>query len=203
MKLKNGAKHALTLTAAGAVICASISVGAPANAASLQSSGEAVPEATWTALDDAISKTGVFDGAAAASAGASSELINDFATGWAATGGTVTHASVDESMLNVAEAATPRACVGRNSLDYTGIQLNAYLNSCNSSRVLGMVNQGAGVGVIAAAVTSWTGVGGVAAGAIAGALAISSGLITTCTAKGRGMAAHMIPPTAVMWCNNQ
>lgn len=68
---------------------------------------------------------------------------------------------------------------------------------------IGMVSSAAGVGVIAAAVTSWTGVGGLAAGTIAGTFAVSAGLIQTCSANGRGMAAHMIPPTAVMWCNNQ
>lgn len=138
----------------------------------------------------------------ATSAGVAPELVNDFATGWAVAGGSVSDATLDGRIL-AAAAAAPRACAGRNSLDYTGIQLNAYLNSCNSARLLGMVNQGAGVAVIAAAVTGWTGVRGVTAGAIAGVFAISGGLITTCSARGRGMAAHMIPPTAVMWRNNQ
>lgn len=203
MKTTNRAARTITVTAAAALLGASTMIPIPASASTVRADETTIPDATWSALNGAISSSHVFDGQVATSAGVAPELVNDFATGWAAAGGSVSDATLDGRILAAAEAAAPRACTGRNSLDYTGIQLNAYLNSCNSARLLGMVNQGAGVAVIAAAVTGWTGVGGVAAGTIAGVFAISGGLITTCSARGRGMAAHMIPPTAVMWCNNQ
>lgn len=184
----------------GTALIASPAAASPSGA---DSAPGGVPGTTWAALDDAIGMDGVFDGAQARAGGAAAWMVDDFATGWAATGNPVRAASVDRVLVEAVESASARACVGRNRLDYTGLQLNAYLNSCNSAKLLGMVSSAAGVGVIAAAVTSWTGVGGLAAGTIAGTFAVSAGLIQTCSANGRGMAAHMIPPTAVMWCNNQ
>ncbi|WP_121368111.1 hypothetical protein [Frondihabitans australicus] len=132
-------------------------------------------------------------------------MVDDFATGWSAAGREVTNATVDTVTVSMALAAEPRvrACVGKNSYDYTGLQLNAYMNSCNSAKFLGLITSGAGLATIAAVVTAATGVGAVVAGTIAGAMTVASGAVTTCTARGRGMVAHNIPPTVAVWCNNQ
>lgn len=193
--------HLVLSAAASTVLLTSLFIAAPASASP---SPAEIPDSSWIALDAAIAGT-VFDGAKASAAGVPAALVSEFATGWRVAGNATANVVVDERLMQELETdtATARACAGRNSLDYTGLQLNAYLNSCNSAKLLGMVTSAAGVGVVAAAVTSWTGVGGVAAGAIAGAFTVSAGIIQVCSANGRGIAAHMIPPTAAMWCNNQ
>ncbi|WP_144760968.1 hypothetical protein [Curtobacterium sp. 9128] len=189
----------LVIGAVTSVLAASL-VASPAVAADQAPS--AVSDSSWSALDRAIDGS-TFDGRTALEAGVDPALVEDFATGWAITGKPTENVDVDVDLVRELGQISARACSGKNRLDYTGIQLNAYLDSCNSSKLLGMVQQAAGVGVIAAAITSWTGVGGLAAGTIAGALAISAGVLQVCSSNGRGIAAHMIPPTAVMWCNNQ
>lgn len=189
-----------------ATVVAGLITAAPASAdTTVESRASTVSDRTWAALDDGIGTDGVFDGDGPRRAGVSEELINDFATGWSSAGRSVSGAAVDTALVERARTAqaSVRTCVGKNRLDYTGIQINLYLNSCKAASVLGLVNSGAGIAVIAAAVTAATGVGALAAGVIAGVLGVSAGVLTSCTARGRGIAAHNIPPSAVMWCNNQ
>jgi hypothetical protein len=161
---------------------------------------------SWQELYGAVDEASeTFDGARAESSGADPRIVEDFAAGWSASGNRSVNVAVDQQRVEEIRALLPKArtCTGKNSSDYTGLQLNLYLNSCNSAKILGLVSGGAGIATIAAVVTSATGVGGVVAGTIAGTLAIMSGALTTCTANGRGMVAHNIPPTAALWCNNQ
>lgn len=96
-----------------------------------------------------------------------------------------------------------RACAGKNRWDYTGLQLNVSLNSCNTNRLLGAIASGAGAATVVGIITAATGIGGAAAGIIAGGLAIAGGILTSCAAKGRGVAIHNIAPGPVVWCNGQ
>ncbi|KTR03620.1 hypothetical protein [Curtobacterium luteum] len=147
----------------------------------------------------------MFDGAAARAAGADASDIDDFATGWVIAGGRVENATVDEALVKKVQlsADVARACSGRNRWDYTGIQLNIYLNSCNTTRLLGAIGAGAGGATLVGIVTAATGLGAAAADALAGGLAIAGGVLTSCSAKGRGVAIHNIPPGPVVWCNGQ
>lgn len=197
-------------TVGAAVTAATVVLGmmtaAPAAADTIAGSGTpTLSDRTWAALGDGIGTDGVFDGDVPRRAGVPEGLIDDFATGWSAEGGSVTGAAVDTAVVERARTAqaSVRSCVGKNRLDDAGIQINLYLNPCKAASVLGLVTSGAGIAVIAAAVTAATGVGALAAGVIAGVLGVSAGVLTSCTARGRGIAAHNIPPSAVMWCNNQ
>jgi len=188
-------------------LCGSVLVASPATAApASESSTSTLSSETFVTLQSAIDvKTGTFDGAEAAAAGVPAPIVDDFATGWAAGGNPVTGASVNVDELAAVRAATPeiRACSGRNRWDYTGIQLNVYINSCNSDTLIGLLTTGTGIATIAAALTAITGLGVVAAGAVAGVLGAVTGVLTTCAARGRGIVIHNIPPGPVVWCNGQ
>jgi hypothetical protein len=213
-KIMNSSKFRAGTTALGIAtltgLLATMLFAAPANAATLEPRSTpptpAISESEWATLDSSIDvRSHVFDGASAARNGVDAAIVNDFATGWVAAGNTAIHATVDQSKVESFGLTTlnVQGCAGKNRVDYTGLQLNMYLNSCNSSKIVGMVTAGAGVASIAAVITSWTGAGGAIAGVLAGVVAISAGVLTTCSAKGRGIAGHMIPPTSIMWCNNQ
>ena len=183
-------------------IAVSAAVASPAQAAT---EDQLDPETTDALQTGITPGSRTFDGAIARAAGASPENIEAFATGWVIAGGTAQHAPVDREMLQAvaAQSAVIRACAGKNRWDYTGLQLNVYLNSCNTTRLLGAIASGAGAATVVGIITAATGIGGAAAGVIAGGLAIAGGILTSCAAKGRGVAIHNIAPGPVVWCNGQ
>ncbi|MEK6311027.1 MAG: hypothetical protein V4737_06250 [Curtobacterium sp.] len=175
----------------------------PAAPASASSAG---PASAPHGLEAGISTVDrLFDGAAARAAGADASTVDDFATGWVIAGGRVENVTVNDTLVEAVldSGDVARACSGRNRWDYTGIQLNIYLNSCNTTRLLGAIGAGAGGATLVGIVTAATGLGAAAAGAIAGGLAIAGGVLTSCSAKGRGVAIHNIPPGPIVWCNGQ
>lgn len=186
--------------AAVCVLGAAVLPAAPASASS------AGPASAPHGLEAGISTVDrLFDGAAARAAGADASTVDDFATGWVIAGGRVENVTVNDTLVEAVldSGDVARACSGRNRWDYTGIQLNIYLNSCNTTRLLGAIGAGAGGATLVGIVTAATGLGAAAAGAIAGGLAIAGGVLTSCSAKGRGVAIHNIPPGPIVWCNGQ
>lgn len=180
---------------------------APANAtpARTPATSSALPPEATTALEAAISATGTFDGRRAISAGVTQSTADDFATGWAAAGKPTRNASIDQAVIAKVREALPslRACSGKNRWDYTGIQLNIYLDSCNTTRVARILGTAGGVTAAAAAITAVTGIGLAVAGTFAGLLTIAGGIVTICSARGKGVAIHNIPPGPAVWCNGQ
>lgn len=167
---------------------------------------EPTSSADWSALDAAIDRSaGRFDGTIARAAGVDDDVVDEFATGWVASGGTALDADVDDNVVQALSSAANsiQACAGKNSTDHTGPQYNYYLNSCNTAKVLGMIAVGAGVAAIAAAITSMTGAGAAVAGIVAGALTVAGGVVAVCSSNGRGIVAHILQFTNVVWCNNQ
>jgi hypothetical protein len=192
-----------------------VSLIATAVAASMLIGSQAVPasaapaptpasnsDQTWAALEQAIQPSDVFDGASAERDGVPTEVIDSFASGWAIGGRAVVNATIDQQEVADARRAL-RACVGKNRWDYTGLQVNVYANSCVTTQAIGMLTAGGGVAGAAAAIAAATGVGIPIAGGIAAGMAIALGTMTVCSAKGRGMVLHMIPPTPAVWCNAQ
>jgi len=143
-----------------------------------------------------------FDGQEALSAGAQIDDVSAFAAGYAAGGGTTTHATIDSRLLAMFSTGI-LSCSGKNSQDFTGAQANLYLNSCVSNDVSGKLAQGAGAAAIAGLIASETGIGGFAGGIIAGLLTIASGAVASCNKAGRGIVVHQIPLTGITWCNGQ
>lgn len=191
-------------------LCASLLVASPATASPPTTGKETATASLSTETSEALEaaidrRSGTFDGSTAREAGVPSSVADDFATGWVAGGKTAENADIDPAELAAARQAVSdvRACAGRNRWDYTGIQLNVYLNSCNTTRLIGLINTGSGVATIAAAITAFTGLGVAIAGALAGVLGVAGGILTTCSARGRGIVVHNIPPGPVVWCNGQ
>ncbi|WP_420368654.1 hypothetical protein [Curtobacterium sp. L1-20] len=210
MKFLTAPPRVALAAVATSALCASLLVASPATAApdttTLEAARGSLSAETSERLEAAIDRrTDTFDGAAARKSGVPSSITDDFATGWVAAGKSATNAVVDSDELAAARRVVPdvRACAGRNRWDYTGIQLNVYLNSCNTTRVIGLINTGSGVATLAAAITAFTGLGVAIAGALAGVLGIAGGVLTTCSARGRGIVIHNIPPGPVVWCNGQ
>ncbi|ROQ37313.1 hypothetical protein EDF46_2769 [Frondihabitans sp. PhB188] len=165
-----------------------------------------VPSSSWVALDEAVDRENrLFDGDLARRAGVTETVITDFATGWVAAGNRAENSTLDAKELMALQGSelTVLACAGKNRVDHTGLQYNYYLNSCNTSKLVSAIAVGAGAAAIAAVIMAATGVGAVAAGIVAGALTIAGGVIGMCSSKGRGIVAHIIQYTNVVWCNNQ
>ena len=177
-------------------------VAAPANAASTSRSMSA--DDTMTALASGIdAATRTFDGAAARLHGAPSAEVSDFAAGWQFAGGTIVNVTPTTISAAATPTPAPRACRGANRADYTGLQANVYLDSCNTTRAIALIGGGASVATVAGAIASWTGVGALAAGLAAGALGLVGAVLNGCAAKGTGVGMHNIPPTPVTWCAAQ
>lgn len=189
---------ALFTTTLGAAPADAMPAGTPAPSSAL-------PPQVTTALEAAIDATGTFDGRRAISAGVTPSTADDFATGWAAAGKPTRDATIDQVAIAEVRDALPslRACSGKNRWDYTGIQLNVYLDSCNTTRVAGILGTAGGVTAAAAAITAVTGIGLAVAGTFAGLLAIAGGIVTICSARGKGVVIHNIPPGPAVWCNGQ
>jgi len=192
--------------AVGAIVasalCATLLTAAPASAEE-RTTPPAVSDQQARALDAGVDvSTRVFDVEAAISAGGDPGVVDEFAEGYAAGGGTVRGLRDTPSAVADSAASSLLRCSGKNSFDVTGFQANLYLNSCVSNDVIGKLNQGAGVAGIAGVVASETGIGAAALVA-AGVLAIAGGALTSCNAKGRGTVSHNIPGSAIAWCNSQ
>lgn len=190
------------VAAATAALLGSMLVVSPAQAATNDQTDPKTAEALQAGVTES-SRT--FDGAVARSEGASTADIEDFATGWTIAGGTVQNAPVDRDLVQAvaARADVILACTGKNRWDYTGLQLNVYLNSCNTNKLLGAIATGAGATVAVGIITGATGLGAAAAGIIAAGLGVAGGILTICAANGRGVAIHNIAPGPVVWCNGQ
>ncbi len=182
-------------------LVASVASVSPAHAAPSDPSAASL----GAALSSAIGSDGVFDGDRARAIGVSTEAVDAFATGRSLVGLASRHAAVDRQLVDEVERSTAvvRACAGKNRWDHTGIQLNVYLNSCNTTRLLGVLGASAGVATAIGIITAATGLGGAAAGIIAAGLAVAGGVLTACSSRGRGTVIHNIPPGSVVWCNNQ
>lgn len=196
------------VAATAAALFGSMLVGSPAQAAETtpSASAGAITEATVQSLFDATDRTtNQFDGAIARQDGVDLATVDSYATGFAATGGTVQNATVNRDQAEKLRAAAVdiQACAGKNRSDYTGLQLNVYLNSCNTNKVLVLI--GGGVSVISAltAILGVTGLGAAACAALAGLLALAGTFLGLCASNGRGTVIHNIPPSSVTWCNSQ
>lgn len=177
-------------------------VANPAHAAMSESSSQ-LSDTEITALFAGVdTTTRTFDADQARASGADAALLEEFASGYLAGGGTVRHISVDP-----AEVAELRGntvfCSGKNRFDVTGLQANLYMNSCVSNDVVGKLAQGAGLAAILALISAETGVGPVVGGIVAGLLTIGGGALASCNSKGRGTVSHNITGSALVWCNSQ
>lgn len=198
--------NTILASAATVAIAASALVASPATAsARTPAEPPRLAERTVQALYDATDpRTHVFDGGEARASGVEAGLVDDYATGFAATGGSIRGATVDSARLSALRAAGDvRACSGRTRSDYTGAQLNVYLSSCNTNRLLAVIGGGTGVVGTIAGILAPTGLGAAAAGALAGVLAVAGAFLGVCAAKGRGTVIHNIPPSTITWCNSQ
>lgn len=196
------------IAATAAALLSSMLVASPAEAAETAPSATApaLTEATVQSLFDATDRTAnLFDGAVARQDGVDPATVDSYATGFVATGGSVRNATVDEDQAEELRtaAADVQACVGRNRYDYTGLQLNVSLNSCNTNRVSSLIGGGAGVVGALTAILGVTGLGAAACGALAGFLAVAGAFLGLCASNGRGTVIHNIPPSSITWCNSQ
>jgi hypothetical protein len=200
------ARTALVASATAALL-GSMLVASPANAAEAAPAPEpAISEATVQSLFDATNqKTHQFDGALARQHGVDPALVDSYATGFAATGGTVENATIDSAQVAKLRSAVIgiQACTGKNRYDYTGAQLNVYLNSCNTNVMISVIGGGVGVIGTIAGILSPTGLPAAAVGVLAGILAVAGAFLGVCAAKGRGTVIHNIPPSTITWCNSQ
>jgi len=200
-------RRAALATAAAAALVASSLFPGPANAVQASiDTAPAITESTVQALFDATDEAArQFDGEAARRGGVDPATVDSYATGFAATGGTVRNAGIDTARIPRlrAAAAGVRACAGRTRYDYTGLQLNVYLDSCKTNALLYTI--GGGVTVIGSitAIIGVTGLPAAATAALAGVLAIAGAFLGVCSSKGRGTVIHNVPPSSITWCNSQ
>lgn len=203
----------LAAVTAGALFAMMLTAG-PASASETRTPSQgmtfAAPldPATSTVLDelasgvDASSLT--FDAHVPLARGVSVRDVQDYAVGYASQGGQVTGVALDAGAVEAMRSEMGMlACKGRNSHDYTGLQLNTYIDSCLSAEIVHQLAIGGGAVALAGAISAATGVGAAAAGVIAAAMALASGLVASCASGGRGAVFHMIPPSAALWCNGQ
>lgn len=146
-----------------------------------------------------------FDAARALALGADGATVQQVATGVTAAGGTVTGIKVDQAAVARTAAivtASKARCVGKTnySVQWFGDQLK--LNTCDVSRIIAALSIGAGAAGITAIVLSETGVGGIAAGVIAGLLAIGAGALQWCSSDGTGVIFD-VSWAGVPWCAAQ
>ena len=125
--------------------------------------------------------------------------------GFVAAGGSVSGIAVKRSDVAVgtnAIAAAKAKCAGVNnySVQWFGDQLK--INSCVVQNVIGALTAGAGAAGIAAIILAETGIGGAAAGVIAGLLAIGAGVLTSCASSGRGVIIDL-SFAGIPWCASQ
>lgn len=196
-------RTAMVATTTTAALCASMSVSSPANAVN-DAAPPALTATDTTALFAGVdSSTRTFDADRARAAGANRSLVEEFASGYVAGGGTVKNVRVDADEVTALQAIGIDGCAGKNSFDITGLQANLYMNSCVSNDVAGKLTQGAGVAAVAALISAETGVGAVAGGIVAGLLTIGAGALASCNAKGKGTVSHNIGGSVIVWCNSQ
>lgn len=198
--------HSALVAATTGILLGSMLAASPANASEGPSTPSAITETTVQSLFRATDQTTHrFDGSIALKSGVNRTTVDSYATGFAATGGTVQNAAVDRNQVEKlrAAAADTRACSGKNRYDYTGLQLNVYLNSCNTNSMLYSI--GGGVTVIGSitAILGVTGLPAAATAALAGLLAVAGTFLGVCSSKGRGTVIHNIPPSSITWCNSQ
>jgi hypothetical protein len=195
------------VAAATAALLGSMLVASPANATeTTPTTSPAIAEATVQSLFDATDQTThQFDGAIARQDGVDAALVDSYATGFAATGGIVRNATIDSDQIAKLHSAAVdiQSCTGKNRYDYTGLQLNVYLNSCKTNALLYVI--GGGVSVIGSitAILGVTGLPAAATAALAGLLAVAGTFLGVCSSKGRGTVIHNIPPSTITWCNSQ
>lgn len=208
---KNRTAFTSIVVGAAVIVAASLSAG-PAQAAERSTDADFHSSAAPSSLSDTTLKPlleGVdedshsFDGEAARAAGASDSEIDAFASGYAAGGGKVAAAKINERVVRALGDIPLAGCSGKNSQDVTGAQVNLYLNSCVTNDVIGAMAKGAGVVALAGLVTSETGIGAVAAVVIAALLSIGGGALTSCNKTGKGVVVHEIVLTGIIWCNGQ
>ncbi|MFC6356584.1 hypothetical protein [Luethyella okanaganae] len=146
-----------------------------------------------------------FDGAQALALGNAPDIVADFAVGIEAGGGTVIGLDVDQAAVDEVTSALVQAragCQGQNNgtTQWYGWQLK--IDSCKAAQLVASVSAGAGVATVAGLLTSWTGIGGISAGAIAAVLAAGAGFLAVCAAPGKGMILNLAW-TGIPWCASQ
>lgn len=89
---------------------------------------------------------------------------------------------------------------GGVEMKWWGHQL--WLDDWASQKLRDLLTAGAGISAIAAEVTSWTGVGGLSGGAIAGIIALGSAGLDLCNWNGNGITLNVpyTAPAAPSWC---
>ncbi|PWC05589.1 hypothetical protein [Agromyces badenianii] len=197
-----------SLVGAAAVGVLLLSTALPANAAEEGVSAATITEEQLTGLYEAASGDAgsvTFDAEKALELGNDPQLVEEFSVGVEAGGGTVlggTHDEVSVEALREYTAAAAAACNGRNggSTMWYGWQLR--IDSCKSSILIASVGGGASVAVIAGLLTSWTGIGGISAGAIAAVLGLGTAFLSICAAPGNGMGLNLAY-TGTPWCWTQ
>ena len=183
-----------------------LAVATPAHAAPSKPTPSAAIE--LEGLAGAISGSAgdvTFDGAEALALGNDPKVVAEFAAGIAAGGGTVVGLNVDQKTVDETKSTLFQAlaaCSGQNggSTQWYGWQLK--IDSCKSAQMIAAVTAGAGVATVAGLLTSWTGIGGISAGAIASILAAGAGILSVCAAAGKGMILNLAW-TGLPWCWSQ
>ncbi|MFZ4843747.1 hypothetical protein [Mycetocola saprophilus] len=128
------------------------------------------------------------DSERAKKAGISDRIISDYSRG-------LTIGSLNDlSKRTDAEpyASLRGSCKGKNG---NGVAIWGpwfQLDSCNTGVIIGLMNSGAGAAVIAGALSSETGAGGIAGTVVAGVLAIGAGAIGVCSSDGNGVVLRVL-----------
>lgn len=146
-----------------------------------------------------------FDAAVALADGFDQAVVDEFAVGIVAGGGTAVGTEADQSAvdeLTQVVSAARASCKGQTggSTQWYGWQLK--INSCQSATLIASIGAGAGVATAAALFNSWTGVGGISARAIAALITAGVGILNICNASGNGMILNLAW-TGTPWCWQQ
>jgi len=201
------------VTAVVALALAIGTVATPANAAPSQSvsasssspNGAGAQASYFSASISGTAGNVTFDAAKARALGGDAKTIEQFAEGIVAGGGRVTGITVDVrnvSRLSQSLVAAKSSCAGQNngSTQWFGLQLK--IDSCKANTLIAMMAGGAATATIAGVLTSWTGIGGISAGLIAGLLGLGSAIVAGCAARGTGLILDLAW-TGLPWCAAQ
>lgn len=203
--------------ASGALIAAG---SLPATAAEPAASPQSAPStnqlaeakvavAQWALVKPAVSTdsdgTVRFDRREAISLGGNADIVNQFAAGIEAGGGTVVGGAANPRKVAQVRALGMKAasaCRGKNNstTQWFGWQLK--VDSCVANRLIGELAAGAGAATVIGLISSWTGIGGLAAGLVAGILAIGAGVLGACASNGKGLIID-VAWNGVPWCAGQ
>ena len=108
--------------------------------------------------------------------------------------------NVDDALTGASKTVNASGSHGSGSVSWWGVSL--YLDNWATNRIIAMIMGGAALSSAAAALTSWTGVGGLSGGAIAALFGLGAGALKICNWNDRGVGIHLERLTTIplSWC---